>query len=361
MSVATEVGPAIAGHGAKQLPAVLVDSYNVEVKDEEGFVGDRANKRAFREILQDWRKIVKKGGAEDPFGDKDSEELSKKHIEVALLEGNQNAAGVVLSAIEDFSQEFAAVIKRILKLKDWRDTERIAVGGGFRDTRIGEIVIGRTDLILKASKIDLDLIPIQHDPDDAGMIGAIHLAPSWMFKGHDAILAVDIGGTNIRAGVVELPQKKTPDLSKAKIWKSELWKHADETRISRDRAVKRLADMLEDLVAGAGKAKLSLAPFIGIGCPGIIEENGSIDRGAQNLPGNWAEKDFNLPAALKKEIPEIAKHETSVLMHNDAVVQGLSQLPFMSDVKHWGVMTIGTGLGNARFTNRTNGKEIKAK
>jgi len=25
----------------------------------------------------------------------------------------------------------------------------------------------------------------------------------------------------------------------------------------------------------------------------------------------------------------------------------------MRDVEHWGVMTIGTGLGNARFSNRT--------
>jgi hypothetical protein len=41
-----------------------------------------------------------------------------------------------------------------------------------------------------------------------------------------------------------------------------------------------------------------------------------------------------------------------VVMHNDAVVQGLSQLPHMQDCKHWGVLTIGTGLGNARFTNR---------
>ena len=356
MSIATDAGPAIAGHGAKQLPSVVVDSYNVEIKDEEGFVGDRANKRAFRDILSDWRKIVKKSG-EDPFGDKDSEELSKKNIEVALLEGDPRTAGLVLSAIEDFSQEFAAVIKRVLKLKDWRDTERIAIGGGFRDTRVGEIVIGRADLILKASKIDLDLVPIQHDPDDAGLIGAIHLAPSWMFKGHDAILAADIGGTNIRVGVVELSQKKAPDLSKAKVWKSELWRHADETKLSRDKAVKQLAGMLDELIVAAGKAKLSLAPFIGIGCPGIIEEDGSIDRGAQNLPGNWAEKDFNLPAALKKEIPEIEKHDTSVLMHNDAVVQGLSQLPFMTDVKHWGVMTIGTGLGNARFSNRANGKK----
>ncbi|MBX6323963.1 MAG: ROK family protein, partial [Rhodospirillaceae bacterium] len=42
---------------------------------------------------------------------------------------------------------------------------------------------------------------------------------------------------------------------------------------------------------------------------------------------------------------------TAVVMHNDAVVQGLSEAPFMGDVKRWGVLTIGTGLGNARFTN----------
>ena len=41
-----------------------------------------------------------------------------------------------------------------------------------------------------------------------------------------------------------------------------------------------------------------------------------------------------------------------VVMHNDAVVQGLSEAPFMQDVTRWGVLTIGTGLGNARFTNR---------
>jgi hypothetical protein len=29
----------------------------------------------------------------------------------------------------------------------------------------------------------------------------------------------------------------------------------------------------------------------------------------------------------------------------------------MQDVKRWGVLTIGTGLGNARFTNRANGKD----
>ena len=58
-------------------------------------------------------------------------------------------------------------------------------------------------------------------------------------------------------------------------------------------------------------------------------------------------------------IPQIGDHDTAVLMHNDGVVQGLSEVPFMQDVEHWGVLTIGTGLGNARFTNRRkdNGKE----
>ena len=51
-------------------------------------------------------------------------------------------------------------------------------------------------------------------------------------------------------------------------------------------------------------------------------------------------------------------------MHNDGVAQGLSEVPFMQDVERWGVLTIGTGLGNARFTNRgkeKNGKKARTK
>src|SRR5579864_6884272 len=110
--------------------------------------------------------------------------------------------------------------------------------------------------------------------------------------------------------------------------------------------------MLEDLIDHAERKKLKLAPFIGIGCPGLIAEDGSIERGGQNLPGNWESEKFNLPRALRELIPSIDGHETTILMHNDAVVQGLSEVPFSRDVERWGVMTIGTGLGNARFTNR---------
>jgi hypothetical protein len=64
---------------------------------------------------------------------------------------------------------------------------------------------------------------------------------------------------------------------------------------------------------------------------------------------------FNLPHCIREEIPKIGDHETMVVMHNDAVVQGLSELPYVRDRKHWGVLTIGTGLGNASFSNRHNG------
>ena len=261
-------------------------------------------------------------------------------------------------AIEEFAQELAYVTGRFLKTKAWADTERIVVGGGFRQSRVGEIAIARTDIILKAEDFDVDLVPIRFHPDDAGLIGTLHLAPSWIFEGHDSILAVDIGGTNIRCGVVETRWKKAPDLSKATVWKSELWRHADDEP-TREGAVKRLVKMLKDLIAAAEAEGLKLAPFIGIACPGVIDADGSIEKGAQNLPGNWESSKFNLPASLVEAIPQIGDHDTAVLMHNDGVVQGLSEVPFMQDVERWGVLTIGTGLGNARFTNRRkeNGKD----
>ena len=346
-------------HGAAVLPSVKVDSYNLEVEDEDGFVGDKANRDAFWEILDKWRKPLKDLG-QDPLGDKPSEELSKKKLAALLTEGNPEAAGLVQSAVEEFAQQLALVIRRFLRLKDWRDTECLVIGGGFRASRVGELAVGRASLLLKADDVDIDLELIRSDPDEAGLLGAAHLLPAWMLKGYEGILAVDVGGTNIRAGIVELNLKKASDLAKAKIVQSELWRHADED-VKRDDAVERLADMLNGLLAWGKKNKIPLAPVIGIGCPGVIHEDGSIARGAQNLPGNWESSRFNLPRSITEAVPRVADHETLVVMHNDAVVQGLSELPFVKDRKHWGVLTIGTGLGNARFTNRQNGKAKSSK
>jgi hypothetical protein len=275
----------IARHGAPRLPSVDVDSFNIELKDDDGFLGDRASKGAFRDILDGLRKPLKKNG-DDPLGKKSTDEIPKGDLDEVLMGDDVAAAALVHGAIEEFAQELAYVTGRFLKTKAWADTERIVVGGGFRQSRIGEIAIARTNFILKAEDFDVDLLPIRLHPDDAGLIGSLHLAPSWIFEGHDSILAVDIGGTNIRCGVVETRWKKAPDLAKASVWKSELWRHADDEP-TREGAVKRLVKMLKDLIADAEAEGLKLAPFIGIACPGVIDADGSIEKGAQNLPGNW--------------------------------------------------------------------------
>jgi hypothetical protein len=359
MAEDTPTTAGIGRHGASRLPSVDVDNYNIELKDDDGFVGDRASKGAFRNILDAWRKLLKKDG-DDPFGKQSTEEISKTTIDEILTGDDVAAAAMVHSAIEEFAQELAAVTRRFLKTKGWTGTECIVVGGGFRQSRVGELAIARTDILLKSEGLKIDLIPIRFDPDEAGLVGCLHLAPSWIFEAHDSILAVDIGGTNIRCGVVETRAKKASDLSKAVVWKFDLWRHADDEP-TREGAVKRLVKMLKDLIAAAEVEGLKLAPFIGIACPGVIKQDGSIEKGAQNLPGNWESSKFNLPALLLEGIPEIGGHDTTALMHNDGVAQGLSEVPFMQEVERWGVLTIGTGLGNARFTNRRKEKKDENK
>src|SRR5258705_3113940 len=172
----------IARHGATRLPSVDVDSFNIELKDEEGFLGDRASKGAFRAIFDKWRKPLRKSDEDDPFGDEPSEKISKKTLDAILVGDDVEASAVLHSAIEEFAQELAYMTRRFLKTKAWAKTERIVVGGGFRESRLGEIAIARTEIMLKAEDFKGDLVPIRFDPHDAGLIGTLHLAPSWDFE-----------------------------------------------------------------------------------------------------------------------------------------------------------------------------------
>jgi predicted NBD/HSP70 family sugar kinase len=110
--------------------------------------------------------------------------------------------------------------------------------------------------------------------------------------------------------------------------------------------------MLTKQIAYAEKKDIKLAPWIGVGCPGRIRQDGSISRGTQNLPGDWAHRNFHLPRALCKRLPPIDGQPTQVMLHNDAVVQGLSELPYLDDVRRYAVLTVGTGVGNACYTVR---------
>src|SRR5258707_14539654 len=113
-------GEAFIGHGPAVRPAVSVDTYNTALREADGFVGDRASKRAFTEILTDWRERLARLG-EDPFGDTPTAEISKKRLEKVLQSGDAQAAGLVQGAIEEFAHELAGVTRPFLRLDAQRD------------------------------------------------------------------------------------------------------------------------------------------------------------------------------------------------------------------------------------------------
>lgn len=342
-------GPLSPGaHGLRALARVTVDTYNEELRDDEGFVGDRASGRAFSAILDDWRERVAATLEEDPFGDTPTGAISKSTLDKLLTGGDTVAAGLVHTAIEEFAHELATVVRRFLRLERWRGTQRIVIGGGLSSSQIGQLAMGRAQILLAGEGTALELLPIASHPDEAALIGATELAPATLLAGHEAILAADIGGTNLRVGIVQL--SRNGDSSKTAVWKMEHWCHRKDDP-TRSQAVRRLADMTARLVERSMAAEIDLAPFMGIGCPGLIDEQGVIVNGGQNLPGNWQEDGFNLVSALSELLPNVGDRKPLVVVHNDAVVQGLSEVDAMKDVERWGVLTIGTGLGNARFTN----------
>src|SRR5690606_34151846 len=148
--------------------------------------------------------------------------------------------------------------------------------------------------------ITVDLVPITQDPDEAALLGGLRLIEEEKLYGFSQMLAVDIGGSSIRAGLIEFSPKAPHDLSEASVMALDQWKYAEEDEEpSRDAAVERLAQMLKQLKAKAGK---KLASYVSLACPGCILDDGGIRDGAQNLPGDWEADDFRLPDALAKHL-----------------------------------------------------------
>jgi predicted NBD/HSP70 family sugar kinase len=342
-------------HGCRELPRVFVDGYGEDVRTKEGYFGELVSKGAFRKLLADLRGELAEGGG-DPIED-EPEQITRGRIDKLLKEGDATQAGVILSVVEKFAQNIADVVKALFRLKSWRGVERIVVGGGLRESRVGELAIGRANILVREFGETVEMQPIRHDPDEAGIIGAAQLFPTKLIKTAEHLLGVDIGGSNFRCGLIALNQDADKNLRKAAVVGHQLWRHADEKDASLDACMERLAAMLRESLKFGEKQNLKMSPLIGVGVPGTVMEDGGLEGGVLNLPGDWKSPAFNLPSRLRQMIPEIGGQPTQVVLHNDAVVQGLSEVPFMADVERWAVLTIGTGLGNAVFRN----KEAKRK
>lgn len=332
-------------NGAPQLHGVSIDSYNLEIRKGDNWIGDQASRLAFWKVVDDLRKHARTIGF-DPF-DKPTADVSKKEFDKLWRSKNLQHVTFANSAVDIFARQLVEVISRFLEVKKWTKTELIVFGGGLMSSQAGEMAIQRAAFMLAEDGMKITLRRTAADPDTAGLIGAAELFPAWMLKGFDGMLAVDIGGTNIRTAILKI--KNGSKASEVKLYKKIAWQQ-DKSSRSREAAIKKMVKALSQLIKLAKSSNLKLAPLIGIACPGIIEKDGSIRRGDQNLPGNWQSERFNLPEALISKIPKIDGHDLQVVVHNDGVVQGLSERSALNGVQHWAVLTIGTGLGNAKFS-----------
>lgn len=335
-------------HNAARLPGLSIDSFNLALRDPDGdgFIGDRASQSAFRQLLEDGRRH---GTGKDPFGRTPTAQIGKKAIDLVMVGGDPDAAHLVHVAVEAHAQRLAGVVRHFLAQPEWDGVRRIVLGGGFPDSGVGGLSIRRAARLLKTARAGVDLHVLSHHPDEGGLLGWVPMLPAAARKRHGAFLAVDVGGTNLRCGIVEHGLERAGDGSAARVIERLQWRHADDDPGRRE-AIDRLAAMLNGLIAQARTLGIGLSPMIGIACPGQIQDDGRITQGAQNLPGDW-EAPFDLPVALGERLDPIEGRPAMVVMHNDAVVQGLSEAARMRKVRRWGVMTIGTGLGNASYTN----------
>ena len=76
--------------------------------------------------------------------------------------------------------------------------------GGLAHRHVGSVHAPDSELALRHARdtytrrqegVSLWVVPsaeiVDSDPDEAGLMGAAFLAPSWIFKGYDAILAAE--------------------------------------------------------------------------------------------------------------------------------------------------------------------------
>jgi predicted NBD/HSP70 family sugar kinase len=328
---------------------VKVSGYGAKLPDPEqkdAFLGDRVSGRAFVKLFHQRCRGCKI---------KTPRNASERDIDRLLEDGDAAEERLVRDVAVEFGERLADVINAFLKWSYWKNTERIVIGGGMAARHVGDIALHAAQSRLLKTRPDLTLTKIHHHPDEAGLVGSVHLIPSSRLNGKDGLLTVDIGGSKVRAGIVEFGARKSGLLADARVWCSDVWRHA-KAGATRRKLVDKTVKMLATLIEQADEAKFRLSPLVRVGIPGEIDEEGYVVSGAHNLPGDWEDGRFNFPRELAAKLPKIQGETASVSIHNDAVIQGLAELPFMRDVKRWGILTIGSGLGNAHFVNRRRGR-----
>ncbi len=148
-------------------------------------------------------------------------------------------------------------------------------------------------------------------------------------------IGVDIGGTKIYAGVVDLETGKAIATARK------------QTRPDKGATffVQRLGDVIEDALTQAKLSESSLIPAIGIGLAGQVDRERGIVLGAPNLASGLANLDLGTLMENRFSLP--------VVLGNDVEVAAYGEQVFGSgrDCTDFVYISVGTGIGAAIVRN----------
>lgn len=147
-------------------------------------------------------------------------------------------------------------------------------------------------------------------------------------------IGVDLGGTNLRAAIVDTDTGQFTDLTSVPTL----------AREGHDAVMVRMADLIEQVIASSGLAKSEIGG-VGIGAPGVLDLDRGLTVFLPNLPGTWP----NVP--VRDEIADRVQLPTALL--NDARAMTLGEWSFGAGrgVETMACFGIGTGIGGGLIVN----------
>ena len=147
-------------------------------------------------------------------------------------------------------------------------------------------------------------------------------------------IGCDLGGTNLRAGIVDPHNGQV----------SHLLSRPTLAREGHDAVMARMAVLIEDVIAASGLSKVEIGG-IGIGAPGVLDLEQGLTLFLPNLPGTWPEiplrdtiaNSVGLPVALLNDVRSITFGEWKF-----GAGQGVDTMACFA---------VGTGIGGGLVVN----------
>lgn len=144
----------------------------------------------------------------------------------------------------------------------------------------------------------------------------------------------DLGGTNFRAGIVDLAtgeilaQSTTPTLA----------------REGHDAVMRRMGELINNLIAGSHVPRPDIQS-VGVGVPGVLDLERGLTLFLPNLPGTWPEVPLAATLSAATGLP------VSLLNDARAITYGEWKIGAGRGVETMACFTIGTGVGGGLVIN----------